>query len=112
MQHPYSKGKKVKRYAQEKQCIKNHAVEINEKILACFEQRFNSVYREDAQPFKKIIDDRDKIIFDVCVILNITVWTKVDDYTDDEVVLEKQISAMKNLLKVSKIRLWFQFNVL
>ena len=31
---------------------------------------------------------------------------------DDKVVLKKQISAAKNLLKVSKMRLYFQFNVL
>ena len=94
---PTYHGQWVKRYLQEKQYIKNCAVEIVEKILACSEQQFSSVYREDAQPFNKVADDRDNFIFDVCMILNTTVWPKLDDNTDDEFVLEKQLSAVKRV---------------
>ena len=70
---PYvCQGQKVKKYLQEKQYIKIHSGEINLKILACFEQRFISVYREDAQPFSGAADDGDNIIFDVCLILSTT----------------------------------------
>ena len=70
---------------------KNQAVEIVEKILACLEQQFHSVYKEDAQPLNEVADDGDNIIFYVCLILNITVWPKLDENTDDEVVFEKQL---------------------
>ena len=70
---------------------KNQAVEIVEKTLACFEQQFHSVYREDAQPLNEVADDGDNIIFYVCLVLNITVWPKLDENTDDEVVFEKQL---------------------
>ena len=79
-EEPIHQGPKVKRYLQEKQYIKNHAVEMAEKILAYFEQRFHSVYREDAQPFKKVADDGDNLIFAVCLILNTIVWPKLDDF--------------------------------
>ena len=41
----------------------------------------------------------DNIIFDACLILNITIWPKLDKNTDD-VVLEKQkIIGRKHLLQ-------------
>ena len=86
---PIYQGQTIKRYLQEKQYIKNHAVEIVEKIRACFEPQFNNVYKEKTQQFNEVVDDRENIIFDVCLILNTTVWTKFDDNTDDEVILEK-----------------------
>ena len=57
----------------------------------------SSVYKEEAQQFNEVVDDGENIIFDVCLILNTTVWPKFDDTTDDEVVLEKQLSAVKRV---------------
>ena len=57
----------------------------------------SSVYKEAAQQFNEVVDDGENIIFDVCLILNTTVWPKLDDTTDDEVVLEKQLSAVKRV---------------
>ena len=88
-------GQKIKRYLQEKQHIKSYFLEIVEKIQACFEQQFSSV-REDPQPFNKVADGGD-IIFDVCLVLNATLWPKLDHNTDDEVILEKQVSAVKRV---------------
>ena len=68
------------------------------KILACFEKQFTSVYRKDAQPFNKVVDAGD-IIFDVCMVLNITICPKLDNNTDDEAILEKQLSAVKGYIK-------------
>ena len=70
---PIYQGQIIKRYLQEKQYIKYHAVEKIEKIRACFEPQFNSVYKEKAQQFNEVADDRENIIFDVCLILNTTV---------------------------------------
>lgn len=39
------------------------------------------------------------IIFDVCLILSTTVWPKLDNNTDDEAILEKQLSAVKGYIK-------------
>ena len=95
---PIYQGQKVKRYLQEKQHIQNHAVEIVERILSCFDQRFGNMYTEDAQPFNVVADDGDNIIFDVCLILNTSVWPKLDDGNeDDEMVLGKQLDAVKRI---------------
>ena len=74
---PICQGQKVKRYLQEKQYIKNHAVEMVEKIPTYFDQQFSSNYRENTQPFNEVADDGDNIIFDVCLILNTTRWPKI-----------------------------------
>ena len=66
---PIYQGQIIKRYLQEKQYIKNHAVEIVEKIRAWFEPQF----KEKTQQFNEVADDRENIIFDVCLILNTTV---------------------------------------
>lgn len=68
-----------------------------EKILACSEQRFNRVHREDTQLFNEFADDRANIISDVSLILNTPIWLKLNDITDDEVILEKQLSAVKRV---------------
>ena len=84
---PIYQVQKLKRYLHKKQCIKNQAVEIVEnveKIVGCFEQRFSSVYWEDAESFNKVAFDGD-IIFAVCLTLN-TIWPKLDDNTNHKVV--------------------------
>ena len=98
-EEPIYQGHKVNRYLQEKQYIKNHAVEIVERIISCFEQRFGNIYSEDARPFNEVADDGDNIIFDVCLILNTGVWPKLDDNSEenDENVLEKQLNAVKRI---------------
>ena len=65
---PIHHGQKVKRYLQEKHYIKNHATEIVEKFVACLQQRFIGVYKEDAQPYNEVADDGDNIIFDVLIV--------------------------------------------
>ena len=79
-------------------------------FVVVFTNSVSSVYKEDTEPCNETAGDRDNIIFDICLILNPFICSKLDN-TDDEVVLEKQISAVRDL-KVRQIRMWFQFNTL
>ena len=64
----------LKHFNQAKGYNQSHAVEIVNKIIACFDERFLSVHKENDTDGVSITAEGDKIIFDVCQILNCSVW--------------------------------------
>jgi hypothetical protein len=88
----------LKHFKQAKVYIQSHAVEIVNKIISCFDQRFLSVHEEnEAGGVSVTAEEGDKIIFDVCQILNCSVWPTLQIEDDEETILRKQLQALKNL---------------
>ena len=74
----------LKDFNQAKGYTQSHAVEIVNKIIACFDERFLSVHEEnDTDGVSVTAEEGDKIIFDVCQILNCSVWPTLQ-IEDDE----------------------------
>ena len=74
----------LKHFNQAKEYTQSHAVEIVNKIIACFDERFLSVHDEnDTGVVSVTAEEGEKIIFDVCQILNCSVWPTLQ-IEDDE----------------------------
>ena len=65
---------------QKLQYIKNHVVGIVDKVLAWFKQWFSSIYRENTTLSTRLL--MMEVIFYVSLILNITVWPRLNEHTD------------------------------
>ena len=74
----------LKHFNQAKGYTQSHAVEIVNKIIACFDERFLSVHDEnDTGVVSVTAEEGEKIILDVCQILNCSVWPSLQ-IEDDE----------------------------
>ena len=88
----------LKHFNQAKGYNQSHTVETVNKIIACFDERFLSVHKEnDTRGVSITTEKGDKIIFDVCQILNCSVWPTLQIENDEETILCKQLQALKSL---------------
>ena len=88
----------LKHFNQAKGYTQSHAVEISNKIIACFDACFLSVHEENNTGGVSVTtEEGDKIIFDVCQILNGSVWPTLQIENDEETILCKQLQALKSL---------------
>ena len=72
---PSYQGQKLKYYTREKQYLRNHIVYMVRSILLCYEDRYSDVYpkQEIIMPLvvtKFCLMFGDKVLFDVCQVLN------------------------------------------
>ena len=88
----------LKHFNQAKGYTQSHAVEIFNNIIACFDACFLSVHEENNTGGVSVnTEEGDKIIFDVCQILNCSVWPTLQIEDDKETILCKQLQALKSL---------------
>ena len=76
-------GQKLKYYTREKQYLRNHGVHMVRSILSCYKERCSDVYSETGD--NNAVSDDEKVLFDVCQVLNSTVWPSLtkDESKDD-----------------------------
>ena len=80
---PMYQNQKVQFYSREKRFIEDHIAQIVERVVSCFEKRYGNLYSNLEETSINIpSDDGDRIIFDVCCILNCNVWPNVTDDSD------------------------------
>ena len=77
----------LKHFNQAKGHTQSHAVEIVNKIIACFVERFLSVHKESDTSGVNVTTDGGKIIFNVCQILNCSVLPTLQIEDDKETIL-------------------------
>ena len=71
-------NQKLQFYSREKCFIEDHIVQIIERVVSCFENRYGSLYSNLEETSINIpSDDGDHIILDVCRILNCNVWPRI-----------------------------------
>ena len=88
----------LKHLNQAKGYTHSHTVDIINKIIACFDQCFLSVHKENDTGGVTITAEGEKIIFNVCQILSCYVWPTLQIEDDEETILCKQIQALKESL--------------
>ena len=77
-------------FNQVKGCTQSHAAEIVNKTVACFGECFLGVHEgNDTSGVSVTAEEGDKIIFDVCQILNGSVWPTLQIEDDKEAILCK-----------------------
>ena len=82
----------LKHFNQAKGYTQSHAVEIVNKIIACFDKRFLSLHEEnDTGGVSVTTEEGNTIIFDVCQILNCSVCPTFQIKHDKETILCKQL---------------------
>ena len=98
---PVYEGQKLKYYSREIQFLKNHGAEIIKSIVSYYAKRYCHVYSETttANP----ISDSDTVLFDVCCVLNTTVWPQLNDFDKDEEVLSVQFTAINSIFERFKL---------
>ena len=88
-------NQKVQFYSREKRFIEDHIVQIVERVVSCFEKRYGNLYSNLEETSINIpSDDGDRIIFDVCHILNCNVWPNVTDDSDTATQYSLQLAAL------------------
>ena len=93
-----SQGQKLKYYTREKQYSRNHGVHIVRSILLCYEKKYSDVYSKTGD--NNAISDGDKVLFDVCQVLNSAVWPSLTkDESEDDQILSVQLAAINNLFE-------------
>ena len=98
---PVYQGKKLKYYSTEIQFLENHGSEIIESILSCYAERYCNRYSETTTD--NPISDGDTVLFDVCHVLNTTVWPQLNDSNKDEEVLSVQFTAINSIFERFKL---------
>ena len=92
---PMYQNQKVQFYSREKRFIEDHIVQIVERVVSCFEKRYGNLYSNLEETSINIpSDDGDRIIFDVCHILNCNVWPNVTDDSDTATQYSLQLAAL------------------
>ena len=89
---PVYQGPKLKSYSREIQFLKNHGAEIIKSILSCYTKRYCNLYSETT--IDNPISNGDTVLFDVCRVLNTTVWPQL------------------NVMIPTRMKKFFQFNSL
>ena len=88
----------LKHFNQAKGYTQSHAAEFVNKIIECFDERFLSVHEDNNTGGVSVTAEKeDKIIFDVCQILNCSVWLTLQIEDDEETIVCKQLQALKKL---------------
>ena len=88
-------NQKVQFYFREKCFIEDHIVQIVGRVASCFEKRYGNLYSNLEETSINIpLDDCDRIIFDVCRILNCNVWPNVTDDSDTATQYSLQLAAL------------------
>ena len=92
---PMYQNQKVQFYSREKRSIEDHVVQIVERVVSCFEKRYGNLY-SNLEETSIIIpsDDGNRIIFDVCRILNCNVWPNVTNDSDTSTQYSLQLAAL------------------
>ena len=84
-------GQSIKYYRREKTFIENHVVDMVERIISCFERRYCGVYSDNTKGVVNVeADAGDRILFDICRVLNCNVWPEIKEDSN----LEERYSAM------------------
>ena len=78
-------GQKLKYYNREIQFLKNLGAEIIKSVLSCYAEKYCNLYSETTTGIP--ISDGDTVLFDVCHVLQTTVWPQLNDSNKDEEVL-------------------------
>ena len=91
----------MKYYSTEIQFLENHGSEIIESILSCYAERYCNRYSETTTD--NPISDGDTVLFDVCHVLNTTVWPQLNDSNKDEEVLSVQFTAINSIFERFKL---------
>ena len=87
---------KLNNFIQAKDYIQNHASDIVSKIITCFDNYFANIYEQNKPHSDEPSEDRDKIVFDVCMALNCCVWPNITPEGDLK-PLSNQLKFFKNL---------------
>ena len=88
----------LKYFNQAKGYTQSHGVETIIKVIACFDEHFFSVHKKNDTGGVSITTvEGDKIMFDVCQILNCSVQPTLQIEDDKETILCKQLQALKSL---------------
>ena len=75
--------------------MEDHVVQIVERVVSCFEKRYGNLYSNLGETSINISsDDGDRIIFEVCRILNCNVWPNVTDGSDTATQYSLQLAAL------------------
>ena len=98
---PVYQGKKLKYYSTEIQFLENHGSKIIESILSCYAERYCNLYSETTTD--NPISGGDTVLFDVCHVLNTTVWPQLNDSNKDEEVLSVQFTAINSIFERFKL---------
>ena len=79
-----------------------------QSILSCYEERYSHVYSKTGD--NNAISDGDKVLFDVCQVLNSAVWPLLtkDESVDDQ-ILSVQFAVINNLFERFQIMSVFKF---
>ena len=92
---PMYQNQKVQFYSREKRFIEDHIVQIVERVVSCFEKRYGNLYSNLEETSINIpSDDGDRIIFDVCHILNCNVWPNVTVDSDTATQYSLQLASL------------------
>ena len=95
---PLYQNQKVHYYAREKRFLENHSIEIVEAIIACFERRYGHLYCDTNDNDVNVnSDEGDRVLFDVCRILNCNVWPEITAGSDLEETFSVQLTSFGKL---------------
>ena len=86
-------NQKLKYYIREKTYVKDHAAEVVQKILTCYDERYARVCYDGTA-------DAGDVLYDVCCVLNSQIWPLFNDDESDEIIEEKfstQLSAINRI---------------
>ena len=87
---------KVNYYIREKKYIENHALDMVQAIISCFEKRYGNLYSNDTEAAVNVNSDHgDRILLDICQILNCNIWPKNQTSNEKEFVV--QLNAFRNV---------------
>ena len=93
-------NQKVQFYSREKRFVEDHIVQIAERVVSYFEKRYGNLHSDLEETSINIpSDDGDRIIFDVCPILNCNVWPNVADDSDAATQYSLQLNLIKTTLR-------------
>ena len=87
-------------YSREIQFLKNHGVEIIKTILSCYAENYSNLYSETTTD--NPIGDCEIVFFEVCRILNTTVWPQSNDSNKDEEILSVSSLQSTSFFKDSR----------
>ena len=91
-------NQKILYYSREKRFLEDHAVQIIEKIVDCFKQRYGNLFDDDETYSVNVnSDEGDRVLFDVARLLNCNAWvTNSDDSTEEE-AFEIQLASLSTM---------------
>ena len=71
-----------------------------ERIISCFERRYCGVYSDNTKGVVNVeADSGDRILFDICRVLNCNVWPEIKEDSNLEEDFSVQIRSIKNIFE-------------